>query len=139
MADEILEVNGSTLENASQSEVIQYIYEVLNVYLSPKFQFTPAHSRGSVRNSKTARNGSVLRIERFRPFRESLRCDYGSILFNFRTNEHSILTICNSYKNDKSTFLSISADCTVQAKLFIFKHNFLVDNSFTETIRLRSL
>ncbi|KAK9301039.1 hypothetical protein QLX08_006516 [Tetragonisca angustula] len=29
VADEILQVNGSTLENASQSEVIQYIYQCI--------------------------------------------------------------------------------------------------------------
>ena len=32
VADEILQVNGSTLENASQSEVIQYIYQVLVMF-----------------------------------------------------------------------------------------------------------
>lgn len=33
VADEILQVNGSTLENASQSEVIQYIYQVFYLFV----------------------------------------------------------------------------------------------------------
>lgn len=39
MADEILQVNGSTLENASQSEVIQYIYQVFYLFVIIKFYY----------------------------------------------------------------------------------------------------
>lgn len=92
MADEILEVNGSTLENSSQSEVIQYIYEVLNVYLSPKFRFTPGRSRGSERFR------GWKRVGRFESRRAAITARF------FFASEPPRLTIRNSCKDDKSPF-----------------------------------
>lgn len=43
MSDEILEVNGRTLENATHNEVIQYIHQVIISIYYVIFKFGVAH------------------------------------------------------------------------------------------------